>query len=1039
MKKPFLLTVLGIVLVGLFLNLKPVHAVYNQIDWDNSFSPSGLPPGTQLSVFGTPYYGGLLFVGATNGRLYLSSDGGDNWTETQPAGNVNKNWVALSMTEDGEVLVAAAAPGRLYLSLDGGDSWSETEPAGPVGDQNWANVAITDSGDVLLTTINGGRMYRTEDLGNSWDPVGAPLNVNLEWSTLFYTNSRHNALAAAKNGRMYISSNNGLDWSEVQPGGDADYDWSAVSCGLGTLTCAAAAKGGRVYVSSSEGFEWDQVYPAGDVDKNWSTVAISDSRNIIAAEDSGRLYYTLDPDLPWYESQPNGNVDHTYSSVLLANNGTEIWVANKSAVIYKGEFSIAQPGQPSNLIASDNSTSIKRLVGEPLFKVNALQNSGTSIFSLAHGNVQIGNKFYIGTRTNPSKIVVFNNPNNLSDYTSVTLPGLVGLESLTYDSVHHRIYGVGNSSLTPQNLKIYSFDPDNIASYSQVVNNATLIDNGSSSIITDGTYVYGVTYATPPKLFKIRISDWSLQASRDWTGGPSSGHSSALQVYSDRTELYFGASLGTTAIAKVNASDLSYVEYNFGTTLSFSDDIYFRYLDDTGGILYIGKEGTNTGYALDTRTMTPTAFMAPRTFGYFSDGRDLYATGNLGYLARYIDFDLDSGRFYELPGEIPNEMFFSSTGKKFFTNWSTPGYIKQYEETNILATSSSVTLTWDVDDPVPETIYEIYISTDGIAYSLQGRIGSTSYTVAPLVPNTQYWFRIIATNGPNTSTPVTSNLTTPLYSPAGPASISKLSLISRTKTSLSLSWESTNADEYIIKQGSASSGWISSTSYTFSDLTCGQEYQVKVKGRNSDDVQGDYLLRSFSTEPCSSGTGIVSNNTSTNNSNNNQATENKTVETDKPANQPSTSSVTHYCDNLTFIPVSLYSQKNLSLLDRLKGRILLAVEDKGKLYYIEPRTNQPYYLTEDQAQCVLEKASLGITDQNLLRIPEINSSATSSSLSNRLKGYMLLQVENKGQVWFVDQEGWRHKIVKNNLISTVTKFALGIMNADLKKIISFDK
>ena len=459
----------------------------------------------------------------------------------------------------------------------------------------------------------------------------------------------------------------------------------------------------------------------------------------------------------------------------------------------------------------------------------------------------------MGTRTSPAKIVVFNNPNNLSDYDSVSIAGLAAIESMTYDSVNNRIYASADVSGS-DNLTIYSINPDNIHDYTQVVNEVSLPDIGSPGIVTDGTYVYGGTYVAPAVIFKYRISNWSLVASRIWTGAEAV-HAAALHVYSDRTEFYLSTSLGDAKIAKVNGSDLSYEEYNAGVGLGLSDDIAFKYLDETGGLLYLGAEFANDSYVLDTRTMTMTTFDAPRSYGNFIYNNDLYVMGNQGYIAKYIDLDLDSPRLYKLIGEIPNEFFHSSSGKKFFTNWSTPGYLKEYSETSTLSTSSSVTLSWT--ESTPDVSFALYVSTNGISYTFDGSSSDPTYTFTNLTPGTPYWFKIVAVNGSESSTPTIYTATTASFTPATLPTIPTLVSQSVTGTSISLDW-SGNGSQYLVKQGSTSSGWIGATSYTFSNLVCGHEYAIKLKAKNSDGVESDYLTTYISTSPCPGGGGIVS-------------------------------------------------------------------------------------------------------------------------------------------------------------------------------------
>ena len=62
--------------------------------------------------------------------------------------------------------------------------------------------------------------------------------------------------------------------------------------------------------------------------------------------------------------------------------------------------------------------------------------------------------------------------------------------------------------------------------------------------------------------------------------------------------------------------------------------------------------------------------------------------------------------------------------------------------------------------------------------------------------------------------------------------------------------------------------------------------------------------------------------------------------------------------------------RNKSMHSRLKGRIILKVEDKGKAYYINPKTETMHYLGRpDDAFSVMREQGVGITNINLGKIP----------------------------------------------------------------------
>ncbi len=161
-----------------------------------------------------------------------------------------------------------------------------------------------------------------------------------------------------------------------------------------------------------------------------------------------------------------------------------------------------------------------------------------------------------------------------------------------------------------------------------------------------------------------------------------------------------------------------------------------------------------------------------------------------------------------------------------------------------------------------------------------------------------------------------------------------------------------------------------------------------------------------------------------------------------------------------------------SLTTRLKGRLLLQVEDRGRIWYVDPVSLQKYEITFANALDLFQNLSLGITNSDLNHIP-INPEAVSDQLDtdhdgytdktevkngyhpeiasnpanrgndkvlpypalmNRLKGRLLLQVEDRGRIWYVDMDGTRWEVTWGNLMNLFRKLALGISNKDLAEV-----
>jgi hypothetical protein len=57
-----------------------------------------------------------------------------------------------------------------------------------------------------------------------------------------------------------------------------------------------------------------------------------------------------------------------------------------------------------------------------------------------------------------------------------------------------------------------------------------------------------------------------------------------------------------------------------------------------------------------------------------------------------------------------------------------------------------------------------------------------------------------------------------------------------------------------------------------------------------------------------------------------------------------------------------------------------------------------------------------------------------TALSNRLIGRLLLQVEDHGRIWYVDQAAKRWEVTWENVMNLFTSLSLGITNEDLAKM-----
>ena len=132
---------------------------------------------------------------------------------------------------------------------------------------------------------------------------------------------------------------------------------------------------------------------------------------------------------------------------------------------------------------------------------------------------------------------------------------------------------------------------------------------------------------------------------------------------------------------------------------------------------------------------------------------------------------------------------------------------------------------------------------------------STSFIDDGLSPNTQYTYQVKAKDAVENESSYSS-----VSSKYTLANIpSSLSLAADSSSQITASWNANSNPantEYYIENTTAgtNSGWITSTSWTSSNLTCGTSYSFKVKARNGDNVETDYTdSASVETDGCGGG------------------------------------------------------------------------------------------------------------------------------------------------------------------------------------------
>lgn len=123
-----------------------------------------------------------------------------------------------------------------------------------------------------------------------------------------------------------------------------------------------------------------------------------------------------------------------------------------------------------------------------------------------------------------------------------------------------------------------------------------------------------------------------------------------------------------------------------------------------------------------------------------------------------------------------------------------------------------------------------------------------------------------------------------------------------------------------------------------------------------------------------------------------------------------------------------FIDKNFS--EKMKGKILLQIEEHGEAWYVNPRNGKRHYMANGKdAFNIMRNLGTGISNKSIKTI------LLSKTQAKKYSGRILLQVEDKGQAFYVDFQGNAHYLKDgNSAFAIMKKLGIGISNKDLRKI-----
>ncbi len=118
------------------------------------------------------------------------------------------------------------------------------------------------------------------------------------------------------------------------------------------------------------------------------------------------------------------------------------------------------------------------------------------------------------------------------------------------------------------------------------------------------------------------------------------------------------------------------------------------------------------------------------------------------------------------------------------------------------------------------------------------------------------------------------------------------------------------------------------------------------------------------------------------------------------------------------------------LSNRMAGRILLQVEENGEAWYVDPKSTNKYFMGRPaDAFQLMRSFGLGISENNYYKFRD-------GEVLSRFAGQILLRVENKGEVYYVNPVDMKMHYLGRpaDAFRIMRELALGISNDNFRKI-----
>ncbi len=281
--------------------------------------------------------GSSVIVGSQNGGVFISTDNGATWTQSNnglPSNNVEVSAIAC----DASTFYTAIKYNGFYISTDGGANWTASNNGLP--NSSFVFSLVINGDDLFLSKEEG--VFHSSDKGANWSAVNTGL-TDLSVRTLGIVGQ--NIFAATYSDGLYMSPLNSISWSKVNDCLPAN---GFVRCFANISDKIFVGTEDGVYYSDNNGVSWSSanngmegfiISSLAVIANNLFAAIASNDGGVMSSEDLGNNWKFINDGFPVYPYVNDIVANESYIYVSGPDNGS-VWSRTIDQVTFVEDVNI---------------------------------------------------------------------------------------------------------------------------------------------------------------------------------------------------------------------------------------------------------------------------------------------------------------------------------------------------------------------------------------------------------------------------------------------------------------------------------------------------------------------------------------------------------------------------------------------------------------------------------------------------------------------------------------------------------------------------